>query len=94
MGPELFLIKEILKTIQSHCLNPGLEDFNYHVFRAGEMNPARMRETIVTVPVLSDKRMVLCEDAHRFSESDWKEIEPVLKKTIKHLCVGFYLERT
>ena len=92
VGPELFLIKEILQMIRSHCLSAGSEDFNYHVFHAGEVESARIRETIVTLPVLSDKRMVLCEDAHRLTESDWENLKPVIEKPVS-ACVLVFVSK-
>ena len=82
IGPEQFLIREILQVLQTYFLKTGSEDFNYHVFRAGEMESARLRETILTLPVMSEKRMVLCEDAHRLSESDWESLKPVITEPV------------
>ena len=86
MGPEVFLINESLRLLKAQVLSPSALDFNYEVFRADEVAMERVREAVETLPVLSDKRIVVCESAHRLKEADWKALEPVVK-TPTNTCV-------
>ena len=80
MGPERFLIKESLRKIQSCVLSSHSIDFNYQVFRIGEMEIERVCEAAETLPVLSEKRMIVCESVHKLTESDWKVLQPLVSK--------------
>ena len=92
MGPELFFIKNSLNMIKTRSLSKESYDFNYEVFRAGEMSIEKLQETVESLPVFSDKRIIVCEEAHRFKETDWKYIEPLLKDKADHCIVVFVSE--
>ena len=92
MGPETFLIQESLKRIQSCILSPESVDFNYQVFSTSEMEPERLREAVETLPVFSAKRMIVCEEAHRLKESDWKTLQPILNKPVESAVLIFVSE--
>ena len=92
MGSETFLIKESLKIIQSRILTPESIDFNYQVFSASDMEPERVREAVETLPVFSTKRMIVCEEAHRLKESDWKTLQPILSKPVESSVLVFISE--
>ena len=92
MGPERFLIKESLHKIQSCILSQELLDFNYEVFFAGKMETERLREAVETLPVLSTKRMIVCEEAHHLTESDWKILQPVLSTSVDTSVLVFVSE--
>ncbi len=80
MGEETYLIREALKEIKKHSLKGASEDFNYHVFRAGECEVEKLKETVQTLPVFSEKRMVLCEQAERFNEKDLKLLKTLMEE--------------
>ena len=92
MGPELFLIKESLKKIQHCVLSPDSMDFNYQVFRVGEMEIERVCEAVETLPVLSEKRMIVCESVHKLTESDWKILKPLVSKPVDTCVLVFISE--
>ncbi|MDE0119233.1 MAG: DNA polymerase III subunit delta [Bdellovibrionales bacterium] len=90
MGPEVFLIKESLRKIQSRILSPESLDFNYEVFCAGEVEMEKMCEAVETLPVFSTKRVVVCEEAHRLKESDWKTLKPIMNNPVE-TCVFVFV---
>ena len=91
-GPELFFIRNSLNMIKTRYLSKASYDFNYEVFKAGETTIEKLQETAESLPVLSEKRVLVCEDAHRFKEADWKYIEPLLKDKADHCVVVFVSE--
>ena len=93
MGPELFLIKESLRKIQSRVLSSESVEFNYEVFCAGGVEPEKVREAVETYPVFSAKRMVVYEEIHRLKEADWKILEPIMMKPIE-TCVLVFVSET
>ena len=93
IGPEVFLIKESLRRIKSHILSPESLDFNYETFRGGEGEIERIYEAVETFPVFSQKRVVVCEEAHRLKEADWKILKPILEKP-SDTCVLIFISET
>ncbi len=89
-GPEIFLVKESLRRIQSHLLSPESVDFNYEVFRIGEVETGSIRSAVETLPVFSTKRVIVCEEAHRLKEVDWKILQPVVKEPVE-TCVLIFV---
>ena len=89
MGQEVFLIKESLRKIQSHILPPESLDFNYEVFCCGEVEMERVYEAVETLPVFSKQRVVVCEEAHRLKESDWKTLKPLIKNPVETCVLVF-----
>ena len=89
MGPEAFLIQESLKCIKSYVLSPETMDFNYEVFRAGEEGLSRVREVVETLPVLSEKRMIVCESAHKLKDADRKTLLSILKSPVETCVLVF-----
>ena len=91
-GPELFLIRESLKKIQNCVLSPESLDFNYQVFHIGKVEIDRVCEALETLPVLSTKRMIVCESAHLLTESEWKILQPIMNKSVDNCILVFVSE--
>ena len=66
--------------------------FNYEVFRVGETPIEKLQEAAESLPVFSENRILVCEETHRFKETDWKYIEPLLKEKATHCVVIFISE--
>ena len=92
IGPEVFLIKESLRRIKFHVLSPESFDFNYETFHGSAGEIGRMYEAVETLPVFSQKRVVVCEEAHRLKEADWKILQPILKKPVDTCVLIFVSE--
>ncbi len=90
IGPEAFLMKEILQAIKSCVLSPETADFNCEIFKAGEGEMERMREAMETLPVFSERRVIVCESAHKLKESDWKILLPIVKAPVE-TCVLIFV---
>ncbi len=92
VGPELFLIRESLNRLKSHILTASSLDFNHEVFRCGETATENICSAVETLPVFSDKRMIVCESAHRLQESDWKKLKPLVQKAGQSTVLVFVSE--
>ena len=89
-GPELFLIKESLFRIRSHVLSADSLDFNYEVFRLGEVEAEKIREAVETLPVFSKRRIIVCEQAQNLNEKDWKILKPIVSPPLE-TCVLIFV---
>ena len=80
-GGELFLQKEALKLIKQKIItSKDAEDFNYNVFYAGEHTSRNIMESLEILPVLAERRLVICHDIHLFKEKDWSLLLSVIQK--------------
>ena len=90
LGPEAFLIKKSLRMIKNHFLSKEQADFNFEVFRAGEMKLEKLYEMTSTLPVFSEKRLVVCQNSENFKESDEKALHQILKES-EHHCILIFI---
>ena len=80
-GGELFLQKTALQFIRQKIVaSKDSEDFNYNVFYAGEHTPHDIAESLEMLPVLAERRLVVCRDIHLFKEKDWPVLLPAIQK--------------
>ena len=93
MGSETFLIRESLRLIKSYILSDTALDFNYAVFDMGKTSGTQVREAVETLPVFSDKRVIVCEKAWQIKEQDLKHLEPVLTKPVNSCVLIFVVDK-
>ena len=80
-GGEFFLQKEALKLIKQKIVtSKDSEDFNCNIFYAGEHEPRDILESLEILPVLAQRRLVICRDIHLFKEKDWSLLLPAIQK--------------
>ncbi len=80
LGDEEYLQKESLKILLQKWLpSKDEQDFNLNVFYAKENSVHQMRESLETLPVFCERRVVLCHDAHLLTEKDWNTLLPVVQ---------------
>lgn len=75
-GDEVYLINEALDLLQSQILNPALKDFNLDVFYGSDLDISQLRDVVLTLPMMTDRRVVIVKDIHDLKE---KQSEAVLK---------------
>lgn len=92
MGPERFLIKQAIGKIKNHLLSKELLDFNYEIFFANKMNINRLRESLQTLPVLSKKRIIICEQSHLLKADQLSALVSILKNPIDTSVLIFVSE--
>ena len=77
VGNEPFFLSEIKKTFKKH-ISSQLEDFNQDEISARETSLEDILTLFETLPLFSEKRLLLCNQADKFSEGDWEKLQPVL----------------
>jgi DNA polymerase-3 subunit delta len=85
-GPETFLIERALTLFKKKAVEPG-DDFAHQTFRGGE-TPAR---TIVsaarTVPMLSDRQLVIVRQADVLSKDDLDLMHTYIEAPVPSTCL-------
>ncbi len=82
LGDEGFLVEEALNTIRTQVLDPNTKDFNFDSFWANEADSARVREAVETLPMMSEKRLVILRDVDEWKDSDWETLFPLFENPV------------
>ena len=77
VGADPFFLSEIKKTFKSSALD---QDFDHDEVQAGETPVGDILTLFETLPLLSEKRLLFCSQAHKLSEKDWEQLIPILSK--------------
>ena len=82
-GDEAFLTKASLRLITENTLpGEGQKDFNHHVFDLSAAKAQLIQETIETLPVFCERRLVICRLPRTLQEKDLKPLIPVIEKPV------------
>ncbi len=77
VGEEYYLISEIRKTFVKHVhQEEGMADFNQDDIDVKQLNMGNLISILETLPVMSEKRLVFCQNAESFKDQDWEKLEP------------------
>ena len=89
VGSEPFFLSEIKKTFKKH-LSSHLEDFNQDEISAGETSLGDILTLLETLPLLSERRLLFCNQADKLSDKDWEKLEPLLSSSSHIIFVCFF----
>jgi DNA polymerase-3 subunit delta len=83
-GDESFLIDEALRDVEDAALSvEGLRDFNLNTFFGGEAEPAAIRDAVETLPMMSQRRVVVVKDADQLNDKDWDLLMPLVDNPVR-----------
>ncbi len=81
-GEELFLLDQALEALKKKVLSEGLSDFNYDSFMAPETTVAQVRDAVETLPMMSDRRLVIYKNVDALKDEAWAALEPIIERPI------------
>ncbi|MCB0351091.1 MAG: DNA polymerase III subunit delta, partial [Bdellovibrionales bacterium] len=81
-GEETFLLDEALKVLKGKVLVEGAQDFNFDSFMAPEVTAGQVRDAVETLPVMSDRRLVIYKNVDSIKDDAWAELDPVIDNPI------------
>ncbi|MFN3698501.1 MAG: DNA polymerase III subunit delta [Pseudobdellovibrio sp.] len=81
-GDEPFLIEQCIERFKYAVLNEATIDFNYSLYYAADVEVTSLKETVETLPVFSERRLVVLKNSQEFKDSEWQEIDSVIKKPV------------
>lgn len=87
LGEEEFIKKEALELLTQKLIQPGLESFNLNYLDAEETEIADIINLASTVPVGSERRLVIVKNTHKFELSEKKQLSDFLPKIAKTTCL-------
>jgi len=92
VGTEDFLRAEIKKIFKEKLIK-NMEDFNYDELSADENSVADVLNFSDTLPMLSDKRLLICCRADLFSEKDWTQLRSIFFKEDQKTVFVFFFDK-
>ncbi len=88
-GDENFLIEESLETMKTSVIGEGLEDFNLDVFYGQSNEPVQIRDVIETLPMMTERRMVIIKEAQDLKEKAWDQLMPIIENPVDSTVLVF-----
>ena len=95
VGAELFFISEIKKNfIENVHSGNNAVDFNHDEISAGKISIEDLLTLFETLPFMSERRLIFCNQAEKFSDQDWKELlKPFLSSSVQNITVVYFFEK-
>lgn len=81
-GDEPFLIDQCVNRFKYALLDENSLDFNYSLFYAGDADVITVKDTVETLPVFAQRRVVILKNSNELKESEWGELEPLFKNPV------------
>lgn len=81
-GDEPFLIDQCVNRFKYGLLEENSLDFNFSLFYASDADVQNIKETVETLPVFCQRRVVILKNAQELKDAEWIELEPLFKKPV------------
>lgn len=94
VGTEPFFVSEIKKTFIKHVLSgEASKDFNQDEVLAGKTSVEELLTLMETLPFMSERRLLFCDQTEKFSDADWKKLIPVLKQGVNPTVLVCFFDK-
>lgn len=88
-GEESFLVEDAVQRVVSTALGEGLKDFNYDVFSLDRAEMARVRDAIETLPMMTERRVVVLRELESIRENAAESLLELIKDPVTTTTVVF-----
>ncbi len=86
-GEEEFLIQEALDLIVKKVVDPGTRDFNFNIVYCRETGASEIVNLAQTLPLMSERRLVIAKEIDAFKAADLEELVLYLKSPSPSTCL-------
>lgn len=76
-GEEQFILENKIKAIKSKLIDKEFEEFNYEKLNSKKITADDIESALLSVPVMSDKRMVVVNDSNIFGNAKTKDFTKI-----------------
>ncbi len=88
-GEDILLYDEALELIKNAC-KLELEDFNFTVYDEDSFSEQAVLDSLQTLPMGSDKKLVLLKNVAKFGENFKKSLRDYLKNPVPSTCLVIF----
>ena len=71
----------------------GAEAFNHDEVNAREISVGDLMTLIETLPLMSEKRLIFCNEAEKFSDQDWDKLGHLLDHPVQSTVLVWFFEK-
>lgn len=82
-GDEPFLLNQIPDRFKAAVLSESTFDFNFASFYAADAEVGVIKDTVETLPVMSQYRLVILKNAHELKEAEWSELQSLWSNPVE-----------
>jgi DNA polymerase-3 subunit delta len=86
-GEEEFLVQEAVELIITTVVEPGARDFNFNVVYCRDTSVAELVNLAQTLPLMSEKRLVIAKDVDALKAADIETLVPYLNDPSPSTCL-------
>lgn len=96
IGEERYFSDRLLSQFRSLITGESLREFNESLFYGSELDGPTFIDTLQTLPVMSDYRLVILKEAHLVNEKVWAMLSDLRRESFQStvlVCQGHSLDR-
>jgi len=86
-GEEEFLIQEAVNLVINKVVDPGTRDFNFNTLYCKDTSSSELVNLCLTLPFMSEKRLVIAKEIDVFKAADLDELMPYLNNPSPSTCL-------
>lgn len=81
-GDEPYLLNQLPDRFKYTVLNENTLDFNYSVYYAGDVDMDVLKDSVETLPVMAQSRLVILKNAQNLKENEWQQLSPLFTNPV------------
>ena len=94
VGEEIFFTREIKNRLRERIFpEKEMTDFNYDNLSVVAGSANILRAAVETLPVMVERRLVLCRFAQNFQEKDWEVLKPVIENPVPSTVLALFFNK-
>lgn len=82
-GEEPFLLNQLPERFKIALLDENTYDFNFSLFYAADADVNVIKDTIETLPVMANSRLVIIKNVNEFKDSEWADLHELFSKPVE-----------
>ena len=82
-GDEPYLLNQLPDRFKYAILNENTLDFNYSVYYGGDVDMDTLKDSIETLPVMTQTRLVILKNAQELKESEWQQLNALFSNPVE-----------
>lgn len=83
IGEERYFSRRCINHLRHVVVAEELSEFNEETFYATDANLEKVAESLQTLPMMAESRLVILREAHLLSDKDWAHLDEAYEKVFK-----------
>lgn len=83
IGEERYFSRRCINHLRHVVVDQELSEFNEEIFYATDANLEKVAESLQTLPMMADSRLVILREAHLLSDKDWAHLDEAYENVFK-----------